>query len=48
MDFKIILDQLPQDVSTWLSSLSQSEVVGIFSNAYGLLTDVKKSFDNFR
>ena len=43
MDFKIILDQLPQDVSTWLSSLSQSEVVGIFSNAYGLLTDVKKS-----
>ena len=34
MDFKIVLEQLPQDVSTWLSSLQPQEVIGIFINAY--------------
>ena len=42
MDFKLIIDQLPHDVSSWISSLQPSEVINIFSDAYSLRTDVKK------
>lgn len=45
MDFKIILEQLPQDISLWLSSLQPQEVISIFSNAYNLRTIKKSSAD---